>query len=441
MGLDGVPFTLLGELIEQGRLPSLRRILADGGLRLRQMDASIPDVSSTSWTSFMTGVNPGEHGIYGFMSLKPGGYELSFPNFNDVKAPTIWEILGDSRDSRASSLKERFSGRIGGRFRSIVLNVPQTYPAAPLNGVLTAGFVCLDLKKGTYPDSACDYLESIGFVSDVDANKAVSDKEGFFSDLERALEKRAEAYRHFMVNDQWDLFIGVITETDRLHHFFYDAARDPEHPDNAFFVDFYRKIDSLIGQLYDLFLEKTDGEGMFMTMSDHGFTTIRQEVYLNAWLEKEGFLRLNRERKYFEQIDTGTRAFAMDPGRIYIHLEGKYPRGGVKEFEKERIMQELKEKLAGLKSPGGEPVIAEIHENGDIYKGAFSGDGPDLVCVGADGFDLKGVMGKSEPFGKSHFRGMHTAHDAHCVLPAGLADDGRLGIEDLAGYILNRYTG
>ena len=70
LGLDGVPFTLIGEFVARGILPNLARILSQG-FRLKQMDASVPEVSSTSWTSFMTGVNPGEHGIYGFLELNP----------------------------------------------------------------------------------------------------------------------------------------------------------------------------------------------------------------------------------------------------------------------------------------------------------------------------------------------------------------------------------
>ena len=58
------------DYVDRGYLPETKRIL-DCGFALRRMDASIPDVSSTSWTSFMTGVNPGEHGIYGFMELGP----------------------------------------------------------------------------------------------------------------------------------------------------------------------------------------------------------------------------------------------------------------------------------------------------------------------------------------------------------------------------------
>jgi len=440
IGLDGVPYTLLMDYLAAGYMPELQRILSGGKLALRQMDASIPDVSSTSWSSFMTGVNPAEHGIFGFLELEPNSYQLYFPNFNDVKAPTIWEILGKTTNGKDSSLNKKFADRVSQSFRSIVLNIPQTYPASQMNGILTAGFVCPDLRKGTYPESAYDYLTSMGYVSDVDASKVLSAKKEFIQDLFQALEKRAVSYEHFMKNEQWDLFIGVITETDRLHHFFFEAAKNPDHPDNHFFIEFYKVVDSLIGRLYDLFMEITSGEGMFMTLSDHGFTAIKSEVYLNSILQNEGLLKINSDKQYFEKIDFGSKAFAMDPGRIYLNYEGKYPGGGVKHSEREDLIISLKETLTNIVDKDGERVIRTIHENADIYDGVLADKGPDLVCVANDGFDLKGTLSKNEAFGRTHFTGMHTSYDAHCILSAGQGGDKRLKIEDLASIILKYFV-
>lgn len=148
IGIDGVPCSLLKRFIQQGLMPNLASLVKKG--TLADMTASIPEVSSTSWTTFMTGVNPGRHGIYGFMELEKGTYEWRFPNSTDIKSQTLWELAA------------RYNKK------SIVLNVPSTYPAKALNGILTAGFVALDLKKATYPESAYGYLKSIGYRMDVD---------------------------------------------------------------------------------------------------------------------------------------------------------------------------------------------------------------------------------------------------------------------------------
>jgi predicted AlkP superfamily phosphohydrolase/phosphomutase len=439
LGLDGVPFTLLREYARQGILPNVANILGQG-FRLEQMDASIPEVSSTSWTSFMTGVNPGEHGIYGFMELHQGTYKMYFPNFADVQAPTLWNILGKNPNGKGSSLERRYRDAIKGTYRSVVLNVPQTYPAEPMHGVLTAGFVAPDLRKATYPEEAYQYLKSIGYASDVDASKAISDTDVFLRDLSDALEKRRIAFEHFLEGNSWDLFIGTVTETDRLHHFFFDAAYDSGHPRHGAFLSLYKGLDDLIGCIYRKFMDMTNGDGLFMTLSDHGFTCIRREIYMNPWLKREGYLKTDPGRQFFEQVDHGTKAFALDPGRIYLNLEGKYPRGSVKPGDRKNLLNEVTSGLMALEDGEGNKVMKEIRENEVLYSGPLKEKGPDLVCTPHDGYDLKGTLAKQEVMGKAHFTGMHTAHDAHCVLPGGLETGGRLHIEGLARHILDHFA-
>ncbi|MBI5903437.1 MAG: alkaline phosphatase family protein [Deltaproteobacteria bacterium] len=440
IGIDGAPYTLMKEYAEAGILPNIGSILSSG-FTLNQMDASIPDVSSTSWASFMTGVNPGEHGIYGFMELKEGSYRMSFPSFDNVLAPTVWEMLGGTAGAKTSTLFERRGGSINRGVRSIVLNVPQTFPARPMNGVLTAGFVCPDFRKGTYPEAAYDYLSSIGYMPDIDAAKAADKPDEFFDDAFLALKKRVEAFEHYLDEPDWGLFIGVITETDRIHHFFFDAARDASHRYHERFVSFYREMDSAIGRLFERFMSKTNGKGFFMTMSDHGFTPIKKEVYVNAWLRENNFLTLNSGREYYEQVEDGSRAFAMDPARIYINAEKRYPFGSVKEQDVERTAAEIRSALEAMTDTDGSKVIKRVYENRELYSGPAALRGPDLVCVGNDGYDLKGNLKKNEVFGRTHFMGMHTRHDAHCILPAGVNPSQRLHIERLTDLILDNFKG
>ncbi len=438
VGIDGVPYTLINDYIEKGHLPRLKKILSNGFVA-HQMDASIPDVSSTSWSSFFTGANPGEHNIYGFMEIKKGAYRLSFPNYLDVKAPSLWEMLDNNCNSKKSDIADRYKDKLRKNIRSIVLNIPQTYPAVPFNGILTAGFVCPDLKKGTYPESAYNYLSSMGYIPDVDATRAKDDPSGFFDEVDRALDKRLESCLHFLENNDYGLFIACITETDRVNHFFFDASCDESHGFHEKFISVYSKIDEIIGRLYDAFMEKTEGTGFFMTMSDHGFTPIKKEFYVNAWLREKGFLKLNRQREYFEQIDSGTQAFALEPARIYLNLEGAYPLGCVKKADSAAIAGEISKALMSICDNDGASVIKCVYEGREIYSGAFASNAPDLVCIANDGYDLKGNLKKDELFGKGPFTGMHTRHDAHCILPSGSNPKARLRIEDLAPIILDNF--
>lgn len=435
IGLDGVPYALIQRYISKGYLPNIKRILGDS-FHLHQMDASIPDVSSVSWTTFMTGVNPGEHGIYGFLDLHPNSYDIYFPNSNHIQAPAFWDILGKERIGKDSSLSRKFSETIQQPYRSIVLNVPQTYPARPIHGFLVAGFVALDLKKATYPEAAYQYLQSIAYKIDVDADKAKDHKDLFFKELFRVLQKRRMAFHHFFDNEPWDIFVATITETDRLNHFFFDSAVDPNHPYHKPFVSFYSEIDDVVGGLFDKFMDATDGKGLLMILSDHGFTLLQQEVYLNNWLKEAGFLKLNEKRELFDKIDYGTTAFALDPARIYINTEERYPRGTVRLLDKPSVIKDLKDALSALKDPEGRTVIKEIYETKDTYHGPFSVMSPDLVCLAHDGFDLKSTLQKHHTFGRTHFTGMHNRHDAHCIMPEVMQTPSRLSIQDIAGIIL-----
>ncbi|MFQ5512145.1 MAG: alkaline phosphatase family protein, partial [Candidatus Krumholzibacteriia bacterium] len=131
IGLDGVPHSMLTRLMEQGVMPKTREIMASGVLR--SMTVTLPEISSVSWSTFMTGKNPGEHGIFGFTDLKEGAYSLRFPSFRDLQTETIWDRLGRSG------------------LKSIVINQPSTYPAREIPGVLISGFVAIDIDKALYP--------------------------------------------------------------------------------------------------------------------------------------------------------------------------------------------------------------------------------------------------------------------------------------------------
>jgi len=438
VGLDGVSTGLITEYMKRGLMPHVREILSSG-FALHEMDASIPDVSSTSWASFLTGANPGEHGIYGFMDLKPGAYSMYFPSYSNIGAPSIWDIIGGTVGDKRSALGDRYSGRFPEPLRSVVMNIPETYPASPMNGILTAGFVCIDLQKGTYPASAYDYLKSIDYRSDVDAAKAVSNPDGFFEEVDYVLDKRMEAFENLMVNDPWDLFIAVITETDRIHHFFFDAAFDENHKYHGAFVSFYQKLDAIIGTLFARFHDLSKGDGLFMTMSDHGFTELKKEVYINTVFQNAGILHLDESRDYFEQIKAPTKAFAMEPARIYINTEGKYPAGAVSASDVPAVIAEVRKVLDSL-TYDGQKVIKKIYNKAELYSGPSAEVGPDLVCLANDGFDLKSAFKKAEPFGNGRFTGMHTRHDAHSILPDSAAPASRLHIESLAPIILDYFS-
>src|SRR5215468_9027629 len=92
VGLDGTPCTLLQRFIKDGTMPRMAELTGRGALL--QMDTSIPDISSVAWTSFMTGANPGRHGVYGFLDLQSNSYKIYFPNSHHIHGETLWQAAG-----------------------------------------------------------------------------------------------------------------------------------------------------------------------------------------------------------------------------------------------------------------------------------------------------------------------------------------------------------
>lgn len=413
VGLDGTPHSLVTKLAAEGVLPAIGSIIESGSLN--RMKVSIPEISSVSWSSFMTGANPGQHGIFGFVDLRHGGYRLRFPSFRDLRTPTLWDRLGE------------------GRKRCIVINQPSTYPARPFPGVLISGFVAIDLKKAVFPPEIFKSLHDKGYQIDVDTAKARRDHDFLFEDLDRTLKSRWNAVERFW-NDDWDYFQIVFTGTDRMQHYLWDCLADENHPYRSAFMDYYRSVDTLVGNLYDMFRRVSpggEGEGFFL-LSDHGFTKTEKEVHLNAWLREEGYLSLNDDAPGLEGIDEASVAFALDPGRIFINEKERFPKGAVKADAVDDLRREIAGKLMGLDFEE-KPVIREVFTREQVYSGPYVYEAADLLVLSQYGFDLKGSVKPGEVFRQSDLQGMHTWDDAFFWWSGPELQD--LQIESLAGLV------
>lgn len=417
IGLDGVPYSLLVDLAKKGIMETTAELLDSG--HLHRMKASLPEISSVSWTNFMTGSNPGTHGIFGFTDFKKDSYDLRFPNFLDLEKETFWDRLGERKK------------------RCIIINQPSTYPARKINGILISGFVAIELAKAVYPFSALSSLKKMDYQIDIDTSKSRKNHEFLWQELSRTLDGRVKAFEAFCQED-WDYFEFVITGTDRLQHFLWNAYEDDQHPYHKNFLDYYRKIDQVIHKIVSSYREVDQEEGGLYLLSDHGFTAIEQEVYLNVWLEREGYLTFKTTLpRSLSDIDSSSRAFAMDPNRIYLHMREKFPLGCVAESEAGALKQEISHKLENLRF-NGKKVVREVFDAHDIYSGPYLEDGPDLIALSEYGFDMKGSVKKKDVFGRTNLQGMHTWDDAFFWSRRDFGDD--LSISDLAAFIMENFS-
>ena len=391
IGIDGVPFGLLDDLAEKGVMPNFAALKDEDEGVFIPMKSSIPDISSVSWSSVITGKNPGEHGIYGFTELIKGTYTISFPNFRNLKTPAFWQTREDKS--------------------YVILNVPSTYPAKELNGVHIAGFVSPDLERAVYPPSYLDTLRDMNYRVDVDSGYAHKSMRLFLSDLFKTNAIRIKAYRYFWDKFDWDVFMLVFTGSDRLEHFLWHAYEDENHEYHDKFLQYFKEVDIAIGEI----AASINEAHQLIMLSDHGMELIKTNVNVNSYLASEGFLVLPDKPKpgeRYKNIREGTEAFALDPARICLNREGKYPNGSVKRSEEEDIIASLISAFEDLKY-NGEKVIKRVYRKEEIYHGEQFEHAPDLVLLSNPGFNLKGNISAENVFEEPDIIiGKHTYEDA-----------------------------
>lgn len=410
LGLDGLPLSLAKQLGTS--LPNIGRLAANAVT----VKAEIPELSPVNWTSFFTGEGPERHGIFGFSQINTETYELSITNSENAGCPTIFDRLGEA-------------GHV-----SRVINLPNTYPVKPLRGMLVSGFVSHELQQAAYPPFLAAKLSESQYKLEADTNRGRSDLEYLLKELRQTLASRLNALEMLWPDLAWDLFIHVFTETDRLFHFFMDAVLHPENPQHLPCMQFLAEWDAAIG----VFLDKYDAlpePKRLMVLADHGFTEIKTEVCINTWLKKQGFLTLShapRDEWDTTVISPESQAFALDPGRIYIHTE-TFGRGQVHTSTRPAIMEAIKEGLMSL-TWNGERVMKQVYTGEELYPDSTAGQIPDLICRTHSGFDLKAKFDRDEIFGLYGRTGTHTVdgaifYDSNNSHPDQMRDTGKTILE------------
>jgi predicted AlkP superfamily phosphohydrolase/phosphomutase len=413
IGIDGVPFSLLRDHPEE--FPHFAELASEGSAGA--IDSIVPPESSACWPALTTGVNPGETGVYGFQDREPGSYDTYVPMGQDVQAPRLWDRLDEA--GRAAT----------------VMNVPVTFPPQRNVQRMVSGFLSPGVDKASHPEELREYLQSIDYTIDVNAKLGHKEDKGeFVEDAHETLDTRFEAFTQYLERDDWDLFFGVFMTTDRINHFlFKDYERDG--PNREAFMDFYRTVDDYIGEIR----ATLDDDVTLVVASDHGFTSLDYEVHCNAWLESEGWLSFeDDDHDDLTDIAEESRAYSLIPGRFYINLEGREPRGSVTDAEYEETRAELRDALEALEGPDGNPVCDRVVEKEDAFRGEHDDIAPDLVAIPNPGFDLKsGFKGHEDVFGVGPRNGMHSFDDATLMIDDPTATVADADLLDVTPTILD----
>ncbi|NCC25361.1 MAG: phosphodiesterase [Deltaproteobacteria bacterium] len=392
LGLDGLPLSLARDLHARGHLPNLGTLLHQPGCRA--VKAELPELSPVNWTSMYTGLAPADHGVFGFTRIHPDRYTLHLTDFSQVTVPTLFDVLG----TRGLTVKS--------------VNLPNTWPARPIRGMMISGFPAPDWHRSVTPPPLAGILAARGYVLEADTVRGATDYEFLLSELHRTLKGRRAALDLLWPDLAWDLFIFVLTETDRLGHFLFPAMADPAHPMAEPILDLLQVWDNAVGSFLERFADLPDPKRLIV-LADHGFTTLITEVDLNAWLRDRGLLAMPVQSGEWsaETMNSRTRAFALDPGRIYIHSAERFGRGALNRTDASRLAHDLAADLMDL-TYEGRPVLDRILLRGRDIRGRFEAQAPDLICVPRPGFDLKGKFDRQEIFDRFGRTGVHTETDS-----------------------------
>jgi predicted AlkP superfamily phosphohydrolase/phosphomutase len=265
IGLDGATFDLLDPWMEAGHLPRLKA-LRDGGVSGRLLSV-VPPLSPPAWTTAVTGVNPGRHGIFDFFRLDPDSMVAYTETASSRRVPEVWTLLSES------------GRRVG------VLNVPMTDPPDFAAEFFVAGLPHPDSLGYAHPPELEERLHREGYRLDRMGEALI---EGQEAELEAEI---LDTFRHrrrlaLALGDEHpdlDLYWVVFTGTDRMQHFFWKFMEEghPFHaPDLAdrfgySILDLYREVDEAVGLLVDQAKAQAEAQGRplaVLVVSDHGFS-------------------------------------------------------------------------------------------------------------------------------------------------------------------------
>ncbi len=420
IGYDGATWDLAEGWAKAGKLPTLARLMAQGGYG--PLRSVMPILSPAAWASFATGVHPGKHGIFDFAQRTEGDYRLRLVTARDMSAPTFWTLAGQA-------------GK-----RVAVVNVPMTYPATEVNGVMITGLGTPDQRPFTYPVELSEELKTRGYRVNRMVFYEPGREEVYLRDVYEMTDRLAATALDLFQQEPWDLFVVVFRDLDEVSHYFWkhmdashpqhDPQADPRYADVI--LKYYQYLDGKLAEFVDAAGPDVD----LILLSDHGFGPLYKDVFLNEWLKQQGLMAtlapsrslpqrlllrtgftrqrvsrtlqgmglarferrlrsaLGEKLELFPAHDRAvfpgavdwerTRAYSYGyHGQVFVNLRGREPQGIVEPgHEYEKTLSLLEAKLAALIDPAdGQPVVTRMIRGRELFGDAVEWGAPDLVLL------------------------------------------------------------
>lgn len=142
MGLDGMDPRRVERLMKDGVMPSFSKLAEQGGFY--RLGSTVPPISPVAWSSFLTGTNPGKHGIFDFVARDPRTYLPKLSSAEVSQRPSRFGTRVNVKGLRKSEPFWKHLGKYG--VSSTVLRVPITFPAEPFDGSILSAMCIPDLR-------------------------------------------------------------------------------------------------------------------------------------------------------------------------------------------------------------------------------------------------------------------------------------------------------
>ncbi|MFQ5589712.1 MAG: alkaline phosphatase family protein [Phycisphaerae bacterium] len=393
IGLDGATFDVLCPLMAEGRMPRLKAAMDSGASGV--LRSTVPPITPAAWTTFLTGKQPGTHGIIDFERYDVQTNRLTFNSTRSLAhVRTLWQLVGDC----------------GLRVGSI--NVPMTYPATQVNGFMISGFETPgpaanfvyppELKKEVlqaWPDPT---LKTKWQRRSFGGRQLFKDNVGY---IVRSFHQGA--HMAITVGDRlgWDVLMVVLKLVDNLQHKTWRyidqrwSSRDPARRDITRAA--FEELDRAVGALLDY---ADANNARTLIVSDHGHGSLEGKVQPNMLLKDWGYLtlrrggaqpaarirhtwdRLRRRNMRFARegdiahdlaVDfSRTRACVMHAGMagfLYLNLRGRQPSGIVEPAEYDTLRDELERQFLGDRCRATDPagraiqLFSAVHRPEELY--------------------------------------------------------------------------
>ncbi|HSN84878.1 MAG TPA: alkaline phosphatase family protein [Polyangiales bacterium] len=415
VGLDGFDLDLVEQLGPE-RLPHIHALMASGAHAA--LESVQPPATLPNWTTFLTGVDPAQHGVFDFTTRK--GYQIRFTAGTAREVPTIFERLD----------------ALG--LRCACLSFPATWPPEKLeHGIFVSGWdapVAFEADRSfMWPPSLYDEtVRRFGAPTFDDVDEFHADSLGWIDHLPSALEQRVgrkTKWAQWLLEERdWDVFAVYFGESDTASHYLW-AHHDPESPRRPMQVSaeaaaglarVYEALDHAVGKLV---AAAGGAETEVTVLSDHGSGGSSDKVlYLNRLLAEHGLLRFRprrgragmtlkeialrrfppslRERIFRlgnawlpSRLESSVRFGAIDmrhtvafsdelnyfPG-VYLNVAGREPRGIVAPARVRETILRVRASLLATRDPWtNRPVFRDVIPREALFEGPFLDRAPDLL--------------------------------------------------------------